>query len=158
MSWRYEYASDILYEAGINNLDPLLIKGVIQVESGGNPWAFRHEPRWKYWVHWDSGVPYKGSLLSLPSPPGVSRASERALQGSSFGLMQIMGSVARENGFTEKFLTKLLLPRVNLQWGCKFLKKCLDQRNGDVERGLVRWNGSSDYPPKVFKAMEEIEP
>ena len=154
--WRRAFAHLILPIASRNELDPLLVEGVIQVESGGNPWAFRNEPRWKYWVHWDTGAPYKGSLLSLPRPPGVSRASERALQGSSWGLMQIMGSVARENGFYEPWLTRLLMPEVNLEYGCKYLGKLLKRAGGDVEKALTRWNGSSVYPPKVISAMKEL--
>lgn len=156
--WQAKYAVPITNAATKYGLDILLVEAIVLVESGGNPWAMRFEPKWKWWVRWDTGAPYKGYLFLIPAPPGVSRRTEQAGQATSFGLMQIMGGVAREIGFRGQFLTELCDPIVGLDYGCKFLKRVLDMKGGDVEKALVRWNGSSQYPAKVYAAMQELKP
>jgi len=83
---------------------------VIEVESGGVPAACRFEPRW--------------TLVSckVPRPGGCSRATEQSLQAHSWGLMQIMGTTARDLGF-EGWLTGLLVPEVNVGVGLNLLAR-----------------------------------
>jgi hypothetical protein len=154
--WRVTYADFVEKYAGKNGLDPILVEAVIWQESMGNPLAVRHEPRWKYWVVWSSGKPFRGSLVDFPHPPGVSRATEKACQAMSWGLTQVMGGVAREIGYLGQFLTGLLDPETNIQFGCEFLARCIRERSGDVRLGLVRWNGSVEYPDKVFWKMDSL--
>lgn len=116
------------------DLDPLLVTALITIESSGNPWAIRHEPAYK-WL-------YKPSVFA--AKVGTSIITEKVCQQTSWGLMQIMGAVAREHGF-ELPMPILCLPEHNLDIGCKFLKSRLDLWG--IKGGLCAYNtGTPDSP------------
>jgi len=88
-------------------------------------------------------------------------ASEAYARGFSWGLMQVMGQVARENSYTEPFLSSLCDPSDALEIGCRILRKKFEMASnssvapaqGDVTtRALLLWNGGSDlaYPVQVL--------
>lgn len=106
-----------------------LVLAICTTESGLNPWAFRHEPAYRYL--WD----VKASRPAVVAPaiaaqrspvPGFrSIAGESALtewigQQSSWGLMQVMGALARELGFRGHF-PQLCFPTDGLTYGCRHL-------------------------------------
>lgn len=130
-------AKDAATTAG---LDPALVCAVCEQESNWNPWAVRFEPAF-----------YSRYIVPLK---GIS-ATEAYGRAFSYGLMQIMGEVARELHFTEPYLTSLCDPRTNLDFGCKKLKKCLDASGGMVPSALLKWNGggNQDYPNQVQARM-----
>ena len=117
-------------------IDPGLVQAVCQHESSWNPWSVRYEP-----VFYQTYV----SHMKLPE-------TEKQTRATSWGLMQIMGQVAREKGFDGKYLTELLDPLTGVTYGCKKLKECLDKERGDVRSALLRWNGggNSAYPDYVI--------
>ncbi len=120
-------------------LDPALIQSMCDHESGGwNTWAIRYEPAF-----------YIKYIVPLP---GLSE-TEKTARAFSYGLMQLMGQVAREFGFKGKYLTELCDPLTNLDYGCKKFKRCLDKADGDVRVALLAYNGGGDplYPAKVLK-------
>ncbi len=59
---------------------------------------------------------------------------------SALGLMQIMPFWVQEVGREDK--NELFDMRFNILLGCKILKYYLDMENGDLVRGLGRYNGS----------------
>lgn len=73
-------------------------------ESSGNEWAMRHEPHYK-WLFGQNQSP-----------------TERIGQMTSWGLMQVMGAVAREYGFIGHF-PKLCKPEIGIEYGMKHLQK-----------------------------------
>src|SRR5260370_25952989 len=79
-------------------LDPGLVCAVIEQESAWNPWAIRFEPAF-----------FKKYVASLFTNNKVT-ASEAYARGFSWGLMQVMGQVAREAGFDGAFLSALFDP------------------------------------------------
>ncbi len=79
--------------AGKYNLPENLILAIIDVESGGDPWAIRYEPA--FYTRYIVGKPTK-----VFGP--VSKETEQKARATSWGLMQIMGQVARERGFSGK--------------------------------------------------------
>lgn len=85
-----------------------LVHAVCQVESSFNPWAYRYEGHYRWLV---------GEPLS---------ATEQVAQRMSWGLMQVMGAVAREYGMTGP-LTTLLDPVTGLQYGCRHLARFFDR-------------------------------
>lgn len=96
--------------ANAYHLDPLLVQGIVWVESRGRSDAFRHEPQ--FWLRYLAKLPdYKGQM-----PRRVA---------SSYGLMQIMYPRAKEGGFQDE-PEMLFLPRANLHVGCKILRGLLD--------------------------------
>lgn len=114
-----------------------LLKAIIEVESGGDPWAVRFEPEYQWFYDVEKHEPWdRQSTRPFPSLSGVSSATEKNLQATSFGLMQIMGATAREMGFERPFLSELCEPRINLKYGCRYLVQ-LHRRFGD-EHG---WGG-----------------
>jgi soluble lytic murein transglycosylase-like protein len=70
----------------------------------------------------------------------------------SWGLMQVMGQVARENGFTDHYLSGLCDPAAGVDLGCRVLRKKLDAAKGDTAQGLLLWNGGANpnYPVEVL--------
>ena len=113
-------------------LDPSLVCAVIEQESAWNPWAMRYEPAF-----------FAKYVASLYTNNKVS-ASEAYARGFSWGLMQVMGQVARETGFDAPFLSALCDPEQGLAIGCKVLCKKLDAMAGDTTRGLLAWNGGGN--------------
>jgi len=118
--------------AATQSLDPALVCAVIEQESGWNPWAIRYEPAF-----------FSKYVASLYTNNKIS-ASEAYARGFSWGLMQVMGQVARETGFDAPFLSALCDPEQGLAVGCKVLRKKLDAMAGDTTRGLLAWNGGGN--------------
>jgi soluble lytic murein transglycosylase-like protein len=94
-----------------------LVGAIVQTESSGNTWAQRFEPAFL-----ERYVP------TAPERFGAcSRDTERTQRATSFGLMQIMGQVARELGCTLPFLTQLCEPEIGLDYGCRQLARLRDR-------------------------------
>ena len=87
-----------------------LVQAICQVESSLNPWAMRYEPNYRWFVG-------RSDAMS---------ATEKAGQQISWGLMQVMGAVAREHGFTGWF-PQLCEPVVGLRYGLRHLLRFHDR-------------------------------
>ena len=126
--------------AATQSLDPALVCAVIEQESGWNPWAIRFEPLF-----------FAKYVAALYTNNKVS-ASEAYARGFSWGLMQVMGQVARETGFDALYLSALCDPEQGLAVGCKVLRKKFDAAAGDTTRALLAWNGGANpaYPAQVL--------
>jgi soluble lytic murein transglycosylase-like protein len=122
------------------SLDPALVCALIEQESAWNPWAMRYEPAF-----------FAKYVASLYTNNKVS-ASEAYARGFSWGLMQVMGQVARETGFDALFLSALCDPEQGLPLGCKVLRRKFDAMGGDTMRTLLAWNGGAypAYPAQVL--------
>lgn len=125
-----------------------LVKAIVHTESSGNPWAYRYEPHYKYLV---------GSNL---------RVTEQVGQQTSWGLMQVMGAVAREHGFTGWF-PELCQPALGLEYGCRHLKRYADQY-GHWHDVIASYNAGSprkvgeqyvnqSYVDKVLRAWDQYD-
>ena len=126
--------------AAAQSLDPALVCSVVEQESGWNPWAMRYEPAF-----------FSKYVASLYTNNKVT-ASEAYERGFSWGLMQVMGQVAREFGFDALFLSALCDPEEGLSVGCKVLRKKFDAMAGDITRALLAWNGggNASYAAQVL--------
>ncbi len=126
--------------AAAQSLDPALVCAVVEQESAWNPWAIRYEPLF-----------FAKYVASLYTNNKVS-ASEAYARGFSWGLMQVMGQVARDTGFDARFLSALCDPEQGLALGCKVLRKKFDATVGDTTRALLAWNGGGNpaYPAQVL--------
>jgi soluble lytic murein transglycosylase-like protein len=136
-------------------LDAPFVCAVVEQESAWDAHAIRYEPgfRTRY-------------VAPLGLPP-----TEEIARSISWGLMQVMGQVAREHGFSGKFLSALCDPAAGLDIGCAVLATKLTIRSGspsresnanegsllsaagaDVARGLQLWNGGGnpDYAAQVL--------
>lgn len=108
-----------------------LVRAIIEVESGGQFLAVRFEPDWRYLLRPEL---YAQRLR-------ITTATETKLQQFSWGLMQLMGSVARELGFTG-YLTQLCEPETNLHYGCKKLAALL-AKYPDPTDAIAAYNAGS---------------
>ncbi len=112
------------------DIDPALIAAMVMVESSGKAYRARYEPE----VSDNYLVDVKGHALRL----GITASTERIQQRTSWGLLQVMGFTARDDGFTG-LLPELCLQEVGLEWGCKHLK--LLQKRFGVRPGLrLEWD------------------
>ena len=130
--------------AAAHKLDPALVCAVVEQESEWNPWAVRYEP----------------SFLSRYVAPlytaGKLSATEAYTRSMSWGLMQVMGQVAREAGFDEPSLAELCDPSTGIEWGCRLLATRFARAHGDAATALLAWNGGAnpDYPNEVLARMK----
>lgn len=117
------------------NLEAALVCAVIEEESSWDTYAIRYEPL--FCEH------YVRALKLTPT--------EEVARSTSWGLMQVIGQVAREHGFKGAFLSEICSPKVGIEIGCVVLAKRLADANGDEVKGLLLWNGGGDpeYPARV---------
>lgn len=156
-----------------NGLPVSIVSALVKVESSSNSFASRYEPDYSYLWSVKANKPYRvrpadKSLDRAPvdftAPRGVSVHTEWIAQQTSYGLMQVMGAVARELGFAGPFLTALCDPAVGLSFGCILLanlkRRYLSKYGWE---GVLRgYNGGSyavvnntnpEYPAKIKAAM-----
>jgi soluble lytic murein transglycosylase-like protein len=104
---------------------------IAEQESSFIPEAMRYEPKWRYLLNESS---FASSLK-------ITVETERQLQKFSYGLYQVMGSVARELGFSD-MLPLLLEPHINIAIGLKKLK-ALSIKHKDVDLYISAYNAGS---------------
>ena len=122
--------------ASVHGLDSALVCAVVEEESAWDPHAIRYEPGFR--------ASYVAPL-NLPCTEEIARSI-------SWGLMQVMGQVAREHGFQRPYLSALCESSAGLTFGCIVLAAKLAAAGGDVSRGLALWNGGGnpDYAAQVL--------
>jgi len=122
--------------ASVHGLDSALVCAVVEQESAWDPHAIRYEPGFR--------ASYVAPL-NLPCTEEIARSI-------SWGLMQVMGQVAREHGFQRPYLSALCESSAGLTFGCIVLAAKLAAAGGDVSRGLALWNGGGnpDYAAQVL--------
>ncbi len=111
--------------AAAHALDPALVCAVIEQESSWNPYAMRYEPTF-----------FSRYVAPLYTNNKVT-ASEAWARGFSWGLMQVMGQVAREHGFAASehpFLSELCDPEQGITVGCRVLSAKLALASNDFPR------------------------
>lgn len=112
-------------------VNPHFIASIILIESAGKPWACRFEPKWSYTT--------QPSLYARKI--GASVETEINMQMTSWGLMQVMGTVARELGFNG-WLSELCDPNVGILYGSLKLKSLIE-KHGNLEDAVASYNAGS---------------
>jgi len=139
---RSEIEAEILNVARRENIPAPLLMRLCQVESDLLPWQVRYEPEYR-WIARD-----------WLTKSFHNEATELILQKCSWGLTQIMGSTARDAGFSG-CLPNLVEPELNLTIACKLLGglKASDRGNGTWRFALAAWNaglgGLVDRPERL---------
>ena len=111
--------------AAAHALDAALVCAVIEQESSWNPYAMRYEPTF-----------FSRYVAPLYTNNKIT-ASEAWARGFSWGLMQVMGQVAREHGFAASehpFLSELCDPEQGIAVGCRVLSAKLALAANDFPR------------------------
>lgn len=129
----------VVQVASMYGLRTDLLGAQILVESSGDPFAFRYEPEF-----FDRYIKDHASAQGYRYGP---------LAACSFGLLQILLETALEIGFDDR-PERLFDPRVGLNWGAKYLQRCLEATGNDYRKALARYNGAGTradaYAMKVF--------
>lgn len=87
-------------------IDMRWVKAIITTESNWNQYAVRYEPNYPYIL-----------TPSKFTSPDISLSTELATQKMSWGLGQIMGGLAREQGHTG-LMAELINPETNIKHLC----------------------------------------
>lgn len=158
-----------------HDLPDALVLGVIEVESAGNTWAARFERHYRWCMNVRTMRVFTASpsqARSSEAPNGFpgtvdpyysSADTEWIGQKTSWGLMQVMGAVAREHGYTDA-LPALCEPMHGIEYGCRHLARLRDRfiaRHGwagvldAYNDGNARIESADDYPHKVARVSDE---
>lgn len=138
--WLQKLPWDLLSMAAAKyGVDPMLAAAIIQTESSGNRYCLRYEKNWRYLV---TPEIYAKEL-------GITDDTEIQTQMFSYGLMQIMGSIARELGH-HGAMGLLFDAQLNLDLGCKKIAQCL-RKYQKLEDAIASYNaGSARYNDGVL--------
>lgn len=173
-----QYRNEIHAAADHFGLPFWLVAAIVRVESGGNPWAWNPEPPYRYLWDVRLGRPFRAltaAEIQSERPPADfpalagDRDQEWWAQAASWGLMQVMGAVARERGYRGPYLTALLDPETALHYGCAHLASLRDRHHAryDWPGVIAAYNAGSPrlaggryvnqgYVDKVFQAAQEV--
>ena len=131
-SWIFTLPWEIIRtKASAFSIDPYIVASIIMVESAGNACAIRYEEHWRY-------------IIDVAQYAKISKSTEKTElfgQKTSWGYMQIMGSVAREHRFLGYF-PELCLPNTGIEYGIRHFYKFF-QKYGDISDAVSAYNAGS---------------
>ena len=130
--WLYDLPwGPIQTAASAAGIEHLYVAAIIMAESGGASCATRYEHGWEY--HYQ--VEYFARMT------GTTILTEHIGQMTSWGAMQVMGTVAREYGF-KGYFPELCTDSVGIKYGCMHLKKFL-KKYGSYKDAIAAYNAGS---------------
>lgn len=127
----------------------MLVTALVEQESNRKQYAYNPEEKYHWLWNVRTHAPFRAvsavELASMYPPhdfPCLAGDSDQEwwAQRASFGLMQIMGAVAREGGFMGPFLLELCDPAINLEIGCAHLASLLTWSALNVPQALGAYN------------------
>lgn len=124
------YRAQITSAAQKHRIDPALVYAVCRQESGMDQHAFRYEPAYRWLVS-----------PNMVKPMTCSVESEIMLQKTSIGIMQVMGAVFREYGFTGWLSALFGDMNRQLDYGCLHLAKKISRYG--LPAGIAAYNSGS---------------
>lgn len=147
-------------------VDPNLVQAIVQVESSGNALCMRFEP--KKFSEWSQNTKVQLEAQSASKRLFITPQTEMVLRCSSLGPMQVLGQVAREQGFTEN-LMQLCDPEKGITQGVKKLVSQLRRYNQVTIDAIAAYNAGSvvkdldgkyknqEYVDKVLKELNTLK-
>ncbi len=147
--WVLRLPLRIIYEAAlVRRVEPELIAAFTSVESGGNSNATRYESHYRY--TFDEAIFAKRNQISVDT--------ETIQQKTSWGLMQIMGGVAREHGYLGALVELSNSPQLGLSYSIAHLLKFIEKYD-DLESAVCAYNQGGNYrkPNGEFKNQEYVD-
>ncbi len=133
------FRDEIEQAATEHALPPSLIAAVIQEESRFDAWATRAEPRYLQ----SRNVRRLAERFVRAHRLGPTAFTELVDRSRSYGLMQIMGETAREQGFDRPFLAELYIPTNAISHGAMLLKRLLVRYHNDTLSAISAYNQGS---------------
>jgi soluble lytic murein transglycosylase-like protein len=113
-----------------------LLAAIVQEESRFDQWAVRTEPHYKRKIK----VIRDAERWSLAHAGVPSLATEIDDRARSIGLMQVMGEVAREQGYSARFLSQLHEPEHGIEQGAILLRRLLTRYRSDTLSAISAYN------------------
>jgi len=132
-----------------HHLAPGLVEAMVVQESSGDPWAWNPEPRYRWLWNLETDRPFRAlkpvEIHDETPPPDFPRlAGDRDQewwgQQASWGLLQLMGALARELGFRGPYLSQLCEPSLNLDLGCRHVARLVTWADGNLDQALAAYN------------------
>lgn len=108
------------------------VMAIASVESNFDYQARRFEPKWEYWYQ----------LSAFSEQNGITALTEQTDQATSWGVMQVMGTVCRELGHKSKLTDVLEDPILGIRYGCKKLIQ-IQKRYEDEDAVISAYNAGS---------------
>ena len=133
------YAREIALAATRHHVPAALLAAFIQEESFWNPWAERTEPKYLKNPRVRNSAA-KWSAAHNGTPTMLTELHDRS---RSMGLMQVMGEVAREQGFAPRFLSELFVPMQALDQGALLLRTLMNRYPRDTLAAISAYNQGS---------------
>lgn len=136
-----------------HRLDPYLVAAICQKESGGVALRTRFEPHYRYLFE----------VRTFASNQGITAETEEAHQRTSFGLMQVMGAVARERGYRGFLVSLATDPELGIECGCRHLKWLSERHYIAEESDLISsYNQGGPYKTaggqyRNFRYVDEVD-
>jgi soluble lytic murein transglycosylase-like protein len=130
----------IIVVAHLYHVDPNWIKAIISKESEWNCFAVRYET--------ECNILYQPAKFSSSQ---ISLNTEVNTQKTSWGLGQVMGSLAREQGLTG-FMAQLIIPEINLKHIAMRLAD-LKKRSSDPAYLFAGYNGGPGAMRKTANGL-----
>lgn len=118
--------------AAAHHLDAEVICGQIERESTWNRWAIRYEDGF-----------YTKYIEKMIASHQLADPTEERARAFSWGLMQVMGEVAREMGYTGP-LAQLCDPETGIEVGCRALAHKIATNEGSISAALQAYNGGGN--------------
>lgn len=144
------YRREIERAASGAGLDADLVEAMVLQESGGRTHSWNPEPKYRWFWDVRHHRPFRtvtAAEIASKWPPSdfaaltPERDQEWWGQQASWGLLQVMGAVARERGFGGLYLTELAGdPVLGLAIGCKHYAGLLRWAGGDVWKAVAAYN------------------
>ena len=133
------FAASIDSAAHRYGLPSALVAAVIQEESRFDPWATRVEPGYIN----SKRVRRAAAIWTRSHAGNPNVLTEHNDRSRSFGLMQVMGEVAREQGYTGQYLAQLYLPHESIDQGARLLRRLLSRYRNDTLAAISAYNQGS---------------
>ena len=124
-------------------VEAAFLAAIVMQESSGDTWAMRYEPAYNYLWDVEANKPFRGVMnpQTFPAPDGVSSQTEWMSQKTSFGCCQILGAVARELCYPNKYLTSLCDPDVGVEYGARLIARIMTSHKDPAEIASVYNSG-----------------
>lgn len=131
-------------EATAQGVSSILALAVAQHESGWQVDATKYEP----------------AYLNHQTCRGIGHPDRRRLCASSHGIFQVMFSIHKNACGLDTF-SQLYDPQIGIRCGVKVLSDCVHRWENApkwqrINKALVCFNGSEDYPPKVLVELGSL--
>ena len=139
-SWAKKFEFNLVERIAVSHgLSPHFVMAVAHAESAGNPFAARYEPDFRYLTRVDE----------LAKRIHCTKETMAIMQKTSWGLMQVMGSVAYEHGLIDeinwdrRWPTALSVPAIGLNYGCRHLKLKYEKYGPNLSYVYAAYNAGS---------------